>query len=292
MAMGLTSLFRPLPDGAIRQEVVIEQNFARARLVFRGVSMNIFEQGVFFAVLALALRGGESREAGRSDMLPTLPRADLPDVKSHTDNMAAAGDCVEVRTTLAELCGMAGLARKPGGETIAAIKTAFARLSGVTVFAEMAGRWGITHLIGGGLGRGGEVVVRLNPRATKALLDDGSGSYAQVEMPTYRALHRPVARALYAWMAAWYCGRSGERQIGLDKLEVHLFGAIAKNRSTRSGRRKQIVEALKAIGIASAGEYQGEAREGVAHITRAWAAGAELRPARDTITPSARQVCL
>lgn len=292
MALGLTSLFRPLPDGAVRREIVAEQEFAGVKLRFRGVEMSIFEQGVFFAVLAVALRGGEFSSAAQAGLLPDLPHKDVR-ATDHAANIAAQRDSLEVRTSLAELCCMAGLQRKPGGETIEAIKTAFERLHGVTVFAQAGDhQWGITHLLGGGLGHGGEVAVRLNPRATRALLAAGSGSYAQIEMPVYRALRGTVPRALYAWLAAWFCGRSGAREISIERIEVHVFGAVASAKASRSRRRKQIAQALAAIGEASGGEYTGAVAGGMARITRQWVSGEGLRPARNQITPSAEPVCL
>ncbi|OZB62870.1 MAG: hypothetical protein B7X31_07370 [Thiomonas sp. 13-66-29] len=310
MALGLMSVFRPLPDGAQRHEVIIEQKFAGGQVRVHGVEMNVFEQGIFLSVLALA-GDGLMQTAKEAGLLPTLPDNSNPNAPRNAkpeDNSAAQGQCVRVNTSIAELCRMAGLADAPGGGTRAAIKTAFSRLAMLTVFAQdERGKWGITHLIGGGMGDdpGGKVSAWLNPRSTRAVL--GERAYAPVSMQVWRQLPTPPAKALYAWLCAWFAGGTGTRQISMDALEIHVFGALAKSKQTRSDRRKEIRVALTAIEGSTAGEIVvTPATSGGKNvtITRQWttpnvplqgeirttpSAGldAEVRPAPDCDTPRA-----
>ena len=250
-----------------------------------GVEMNVFEQGIFLSVLALA-GDGLMQTAKEAGLLPTLPDNSNPNAPRDAkpeDNSAAQGQCVRVNTSIAELCRMAGLADAPGGGTRAAIKTAFSRLAMLTVFAQdERGKWGITHLIGGGMGDdpGGKVSAWLNPRSTRAVL--GERAYAPVSMQVWRELPTPPAKALYAWLCAWFAGGTGTRQISMDALEIHVFGALAKSKQTRSDRRKEIRMALTAIERATAGEIA---------TTPASSGGKNVTITRQWTTPSAQPQC-
>lgn len=285
MALGLMSVFRPLPDGAQRHEVIIEQKFAGGQVRVHGVEMNVFEQGIFLSVLALA-GDGLMQSAKEAGLLPTLPdnrNPNAPRDAKPEDNSAAQGQSVRVNTSIAELCRMAGLAEEPSRGTRAAIKTAFSRLAMLTVFAQdERGKWGLTHLIGGGMGDdpAGKVSVSLNPRSTRAVL--GERAYAPVSMQVWRDLPTPPAKALYAWLCAWFAGGTGTRQISMDALEIHVFGALAKSKQTRSDRRKEIRTALTAIERATAGEIA---------TAPASSGGKNVTITRQWTTPSAQPQC-
>ncbi len=310
MAIGLMSVFRPLPDGAVRREVMFDQKFADWQVRIHGVEMNIFEQGIFLSILALAGDGvmQTAMEAGMVPKLPDNSNPNAPRDAKPEDNTAALRECVKVNTSIAELCRMAGIADAPGGQTRAAIKAAFSRLAMLTVFAQDGrGKWGITHLISGGLGsdQDGKVSVWLNPRSTRAVL--GERAYAPVSMQVWRELPSQPAKALYAWLCAWFAGGTGTRQISMDALEIHVFGALAKSKPTKSRRRKEIRVALAAIEQETTGEIaamlmtRGEKN---VTITRQFTKkvcksmdnllaapkaelGAKIRPARNHTTPSA-----
>ena len=286
MALGLMSFFRPLPDGAQRREVRIEQEFAGTRLRLMGVEMSAFEQGIFLGLLAIGLRGGELQTAAQAGLLPSLPHPNAPTRATPDQNVAADAPTIEIKSSLAELCRVAGLPAKPGSATREAIKLGFQRLSGVTVFVESAGgAWGITHLLSGGMGdAGGGVTVRLNPRSTGALLD--RRSYAAIDMPAYRRLSTPTSRVLYAWLCAWFSGGLGTRQIALERLEVHAFGSLARAKATRSKRRAAIVAALAEVGPATKGEMLAVAQGRVATVTRISTERGEVRQAVNLGTPS------
>jgi hypothetical protein len=285
MALGLMSVFRPLPDGAQRHEVIIEQKFAGGQVRVHGVEMNVFEQGIFLSVLALT-GDGLMQSAKEAGLLPTLPDNSNPNAPRDAkpeDNSAAQGQSVRVNTSIAELCRMAGLAEEPSRGTRAAIKTAFSRLAMLTVFAQdERGKWGLTHLIGGGMGDdpAGKVSVWLNPRSTRAVL--GERAYAPVSMQVWRELPTPPAKVLYAWLCAWFAGGTGTRQISMDALEIHVFGALAKSKQTRSDRRKEIRTALTAIERATTGEIA---------TTPATSGGKNVTITRQWTTPSAQPQC-
>lgn len=294
MALGLMSMFRPLPDGAQRREVRIEQKFAGGLVRIMGVEMSQLEQGVFLALLAIAARGGSLKTALDAGLLPGLPHQNAPKDAKPEQNIAGAAQTIEIKTSLAELCRVAGLSDRPGSNTRESVRLAFQRLAMITVYAEGGnGAWGITHLIAGAIGRGdeaGSVVARLNPRSTAAAL--GGRSYAPISMPDYRSLPTPTARVLYAWLCSWFAGRTGARLIGLDKLEGHVFGAIAEDRRRRSERRAQIKRALEAIQNCGS-QFNCAILGEQASITREFEPGVEpellVRRAPDTDTPSAGQ---
>lgn len=293
MAIGLMSLFRPLPDGAARREVRIEQRFAGGMVRVMGVEMSQFEQAVFLALLAIAGMGEPVLQTALdAGLLPLLPHPNAPAAACAERNIAATAQAVEIKTTLAELCRVAGLPDRPGSGTREAIKLALQRMAGVTIYAEGAGgTWGITHLMSGSIGAQsgseGSVIVRLNPRSTAAAL--GMRSYAPVSMTTYRALPTPTARVLYAWLCAWFNGRTGTREIGIEALERHVFGAVAKDRRRRSQRRGQIKAALVAIGKCDGLFLVSSSDDGTAiTITRQFGGG-DVRPAADNDTPSGGQ---
>ena len=287
MALGLISMFRPLPDGAQRREVRILQRFAGGAVRVMGVEMSQFEQAVFFALLAIAARGGSLQNALAAGLLPALPHPNAPQDAQPQENAAGAAQAIEVKTTLAELCRVAGLPDRPGSNTREGVRLAFQRLAMVTVYAEGAsGEWGITHLLAGAIGQGdetGSVVVRLNPRSTAAVL--GGRSYAPISMLIYRSLPTPTARVLYAWLCAWFTGRTGARQIGLEALEAHVFGAVAEDRRRRSQRRSQIRRALAAINSCD-GQFNCSMQGEQASITRRLD---PIRPAADIFAPSGGQ---
>ena len=293
MALGLMSMFRPLPDGAERREVRIEQRFAGGMVRVMGVEMSQLEQAVFLALLAIAARGGSLQNALEAGLLPSLPHPNAPQGAKPEQNAAGAAQAIEVKTTLAELCRVAGLSDRPGSNTREGVRLALQRLAMVTVYAEGASRaWGITHLLAGAIGQSdeaGSVVARLNPRSTAAAL--GGRSYAQISMIAYRALPTPTARVLYAWLCAWFTGRTGSRQIGLEALEAHVFGAVAKDRRRRSQRRSQIRGALDDIQKCD-DQFNCVVEGAQASITREFAPSIDAEPIRraaDIDAPSGGQ---
>lgn len=278
MALGLMSLFRPLPDGAARREVVSEQRFAGALVRVRGIEMSTFEQGIFLALLALGLgqiRGGAMTTAREAGLLPELGGTG---VKRDGENLAGEQPCLQIETSLAELCRMAGLDEDPGATTRRAIIAGFERLQALTVAAEWGeGKWGVSSLIAGGFrGDGtGAVKVTINPRSTQAL-QGLSRSYSSISMRSWRALKGPTARTLYAWLAAWFNGQSGARKISIDALEGHVFGGVAQDKSTRSRRRAALRAGLQSLRDATWGEWEARVESGQASVTR-------------TFTPSSAQ---
>lgn len=273
MALGLMSLFRPLPDGAARREVVSEQRFAGALVRVRGIEMSTFEQGIFLALLALGLgqiRGGAMTTAREAGLLPELGGSSG---KRDGENLAGEQPCLQIETSLAELCRMAGLDEDPGATTRRAIIAAFERLQALTVAAEWGeGKWGVSSLIAGGFrGDGtGAVKVTINPRSTQAL-QGLSRSYSSISMRSWRALKGPTARTLYAWLAAWFNGQNGERKISVEKLEGHVFGGIALDKSTRSRRRAALRAGLQSLHDATGGEWEARIDAGQAQVSRIFA---------------------
>jgi hypothetical protein len=293
MALGLMSMFRPLPDGAQRREVRIEQKFAGGLVRVMGVEMSQLEQSVFLSLLAIAADGGSLRTALDAGLLPGLPHPNAPKDAKPEQNIAGGAQTIEIKTSLAELCRVAGLSDRPGSNTRESVRLAFQRLAAITVYAEGPnGDWGITHLASGAIGQGdeaGSVVARLNPRSTAAAL--GGRSYAPISMLGYRALPTPTAKVLYAWLSAWFNGRSGERAIGLDALEAHVFGAVAKDRRRRSQRRAQIRRGLEAIQNCDS-QFKCVMQGEQARITREFAPSIQPEPIRraaDIDTPSGGQ---
>ena len=69
---------------------------------------------------------------------------------------------------------------------------------------------------------------------------------------------------VYSWVSAWFASRLGERRIGLEALERHIYGSLSSDRKTRSKRRlalKAGIEALRLIGWGVEWEKDGEAVE-------------------------------
>lgn len=234
MALGLSSLFRALPDGARRREVTLRQPWCGGEIVIQGAECSHFDQAVLLALLAVA---------GQSDPLPDLgaPTADLM-----AAGLAVQREVVRVDTTTAALMRCAGLDPDSHGSR-QAVRAALRRLSGIVIEGRRDGDWAMTHLIAGAAGRGRDAVsVVLNYRLTDALL--GIGSYARINMDDYIALESGVARLAYAWLCAWYAGSAGVRRIGLDALEVHVYGAATESRKARSKRRIALRAAMADIG--------------------------------------------
>ncbi|MDY0331127.1 MAG: replication protein C, IncQ-type [Thiomonas sp.] len=241
MALGLTSLFRALPDGARRQEVVLEQRFGGWSIRVMGPELSAFEQGIFFALLEIARRNeGRQITAQAAGLLP-------PPGRKAGVNLAANAPALRFTCTVPDLLSSAGYAsaHETGGGTREALERSLQRLSCVTVAATNAqGDGGVVNLM---LARwsGGDLEISLNPRSAAALL--ALRSYAAINMRTYNSLATPTAKVFYAWLCSWFGGAGGERLISLDKAESHIFGGLAKARSTRSKRRAAIHDAAQQI---------------------------------------------
>lgn len=249
MAVGLLPLFRVLPKAnRQRREIVLEQRFAGNIIRVRAVEMSVFEQGVFLALLSLALRMERSDAAPPSEsLLPIQPELKEIDQRTRSgENQAHRADTFTVKTSMAELARTVGLGPKIGSHTRDAIDTALARLAMATIFVRTEdGRWALTHLASGARGYGRDsILVHINARATQAVL--GERSYAAISMRDWRALSSDVAKALYGWLQAWFAAsRSNQpRKIRLEKLLEHAYGDVAKSKSTQSMRRKTCCKAL------------------------------------------------
>lgn len=250
MAIGLQPLFRVLPQAHCRRrEVLLEGSFAGCIVRIRAIEMSVFEQGVFLALICLAMRMDKA-DVGppNSSLLPThsgLP-SQFPDGGGHGDNLAMTAATLTVKTSMAELARTAGLARKLGSHTRDAIDAALARLAMATIFVRAEdGRWGLTHLISGARGHGRDSIeVQINARSARAVLD--GGSYAAISMRDWRTLSSDVAKALYAWLQAWFGGSraANTRKISMEKLIEHAYGRAAKSKSTHIWRRKACLKAL------------------------------------------------
>lgn len=285
MALGLTSLFRALPDGAKRQEVVLEQKFAGWSIRVMGPELSAFEQGIFFSLLQIAGRGnGEQVPAQDAGLLPNIRQK-----KNGEINSAAGATALRINCKIPDLLACAGYssAHETGGGSRTALEKALQRLGSVTIAATDAnGRGGLSHLIAARW-RGSDLEISLNPRSAAALI--ALRSYASINMRTYLKLSTPTAKILYSWVCAWFCGAGGERLIGLDKLEMHVFGDCARARSTRGKRRGAIRDAARQISDAGSFEMQIDGR-GMIKCRRVSAEGApsggHCRPAVDILPPS------
>lgn len=236
MALGLMSIFRAMPDGAKRREVKLEQRFAGTNVRILAVELSAFEQALFFAILEIAGTTGAGQRhiaAGQAGLIPSPPRG-----MSAKENLARDADAMEIRTTFSELLRHAGYrnTRRAGSETRRAVETGLQRLGAATVVVTQAdGRGGFVSLLRARWDAGEGITVILNPRSAQALL--ALRGYAAIDMTAYRSLTSPTSKILYAWLAAWFAGAQGERVVGLDKLEAHVWGEVAKEKATRSKRR-------------------------------------------------------
>ncbi len=236
MALGLTSLFRALPDGARRHEVTLQQPWCGGLIIIQGVECSATDQAVLFALLALA---------GQHDPLPE------PAAPAIDNGLMAAGAAVErgvmrFNTSSAALMREAGMDPNSHGSR-ATIRASIRRLAGIVIEGRHGNDWATTHLIAGAAGRGRDAIsVVLSYRLSEALI--GACSYARIEMSAYRALNSGVARIAYSWLCSWYAAATGTRQIGIDALELHAYGGVAAAKSTRSERRAALRAALGEIG--------------------------------------------
>lgn len=250
MAVGLLPLFRVLPRACRhRREVVLDQEFAGSTIRIRAVEMSTFEQGVFFALLSLALHMENADVVPPDRSLIPTPPGSLAEIDLGTiqgGNEAQGADTFTLRTSMAELARTLGLGRKLGSHTRGAIDAALARLAMATLFVRSTdGRWALTHLISGarGLGRT-SVQVQINARAARVVL--GERSYAAISMRDWRALSSDVAKSLYGWLQAWFGGSksSQQRRIRLEKLVEHVYGSTARSTSAQSMRMRTCRTAL------------------------------------------------
>lgn len=259
MAIGLTSLFRALPDGARRQEIVLEQKFAGGHIRLMGVELSAFEQAIFFALLSMAEYGSEI-DAESADLVPPLP----PPGMSAKSNTALPAPALAISTTCTALCRDAGLEHQ-GSNTIRAVRIALQRMGGITIAAtDSSGKGGFVSLLRARWDGDG-IEVAINPRSAAACL--ALRSYGAVNMRAYISLSTPTAKVLYAWLCAWFSAAGGSREIGLDKLEEHVWGKAARAKATRSKRRELLMSGL--VQINGTGKYHCEVVGRTATITRA-----------------------
>lgn len=263
MAIGLTSLFRALPDGARRQEIVLEQKFAGGHIRLMGVELSAFDQAIFFALLSMAEYGSEI-DAESADLVPPLPGM------SAKSNTAVAAPALAISTTCTALCRDAGLEHQ-GSNTIRAVRIALQRMGGITIAAtDSSGKGGFVSLLRARWDGDG-IEAAINPRSAAACL--ALRSYGAVNMRAYISLSTPTAKVLYAWLCAWFSAAGGSREIGLDKLEEHVWGKAARAKATRSKRRELLMSGL--VQINGTGKYHCEVAGRTATITR----GEPTRPA-------------
>src|SRR5487761_1961352 len=103
MAIGLTSLFRALPDGAKRRYLSLAQDWNGGTVAIDGPELSQFDQAVLFAVLALAAQGMPPLAA---ILGLTAPDGLITDRSVH--NRALGESVVIIDTTMSALARMAG----------------------------------------------------------------------------------------------------------------------------------------------------------------------------------------
>ena len=235
MALGLISIFRPLADGVERREIVATQQWSGDTITIRGIEMGERDLTVLLALLAIA-----TGDLGEDAAEPNATQIQALDIQG----TGKTGAVMEIRTSVTEICRRCGISPRSRG-TRASVRVAVERLAALVVRGDAAGgAWRFTHLIAGGCGAGRNAVqVTLSYRLARAVL--GTGSYARVSMPAYRALPGGLPRILHVWLSAWMCGARA-RVIGLGACVRHIWPTRARSERTERHRWAQMEEALDA----------------------------------------------
>lgn len=86
------------------------------------------------------------------------------------------------------------------------------------------------------------IAIVLNSRISQAL----AGHYVRIELGERQSLGTDTGKVCHAWLCAW-CGAGGSKSIGIDKLQVKIWGTEASSPSTTRSRRKTLRSALAEI---------------------------------------------
>ena len=237
MALMLSGLFRVTGDRR-RHEVELHQAWAGGEVILQGVECDDRDLFVLLVVLVLSHKQEEREVISGRD----APAELIPDRRR--GNLALEKDVLRVTTTKAELCRLVGAA--PAGNPWQSVSRSLRRLMGVVVEGRAAEKFAMTHLIHAAWSEGGRLELTVSNRLAAAVI--GGTSYAAIAMPVFRELKSAPARILFAWLAAWFGGSSASsRKVSINKVEAHVYGGRATERTTILRRRRALASAAEQI---------------------------------------------
>ncbi len=259
MAIGLSGLFHVTGKQRDRKEVTLEQAWNGGKVIIQGVECDEGDLGVLLAILSLAMKNDEYVLLPGNQAPPGLITDRRP------QNLALTNDVLVLKTTKAEICRAVGV--EAAGNQWVSVDKSLRRLMTIVVEGRADKQHVKTHLIHDEWGEDGGLNIHISARLTKAVM--GEGSYAAVSMRTYRKLRSAPAKILYGWLSAWFGGvKAGERSISFEKIERHVYGGLANEKSTRSRRKKAISEAIAEVNESGAFSIALAGNSGHATISR------------------------
>ena len=126
------------------------------------------------------------------------------------------------------------------------IRACIERLWKVSIIAVIDGKRMGSRLLAGYASAEASIYVALNPRLTRAIVGQGGGRHARIELAEVRGLSLDVARLLHQRLSGWIdAGRT--KSVGLDVLVGYAWPDHAEG-STHRMRCKRIRAALDDLG--------------------------------------------
>jgi|GEM_PF-6708542 hypothetical protein len=237
MAFGLASIVRPARSGLEKKAIEKKQPWKGGEVTFKGIELDDNEFGVLLALLVIAEKNPILKKGRESQGLLPVTRK---------TNLASDADVVTINTTYAEIRRILDL-KSDGRNNNDAIFSSITTLATIVVEASFDDDRAFTHLIGNGTGEENKSLsLTLSYRLTRALL--GEGSYAAIEMRTFRKL-RGTSRVLYAYMCAWCIECNCQKQTSIIRLVERVYGRSSNELSASSMKnyRRAIRNGFKQI---------------------------------------------
>lgn len=228
-ATSLVAIFRPLKRNQRHSgKLDVQTKFASWQFRFTCFEpLGIGDQSVLLSLIYLG--------SIAPDVLPSPTETEKDkDLKASLEESDRGRPCLKIETSLSAVAEHAGFGC--GGTALRQIKASITRLAGVTMHTTHGTITASTRLLSYAFDEAsGKLLVVLSRRLTAAIFGQ---QYAQIFLSERNSLKHEGAKLLYTRL----CTVMGKKQtfvIGWDKLEVHIWGNEAKEKSPAFRKRKQ-----------------------------------------------------
>lgn len=250
-------LYLTVQDSKLRPSAQITRHHKNGWIKFKCLErLSIFDESVSLAVLYIA------SDEKRSRYLSDKPKSSLGQEmrKLHDPDNALAGQDVGliVETNLHELASIMGY-KRPSKKDMKRISESLERISSITISERNEAEKWTSH--GAGFIRhrvkdDGKLSIVIMRRLAMAAFGEKGWVYALLDIDERNALKGDIAKSVHKWLVAWIFESSkrkssGPRNIGLDKLAVHVWpeweSYTASGKATMRQRLKETLANINAL---------------------------------------------
>lgn len=285
MATGLAGIARVVKKGEMRSSFEIKQDFRNLNITFIGTELNDTDLGILLSVILL----GQKHYCKKINLKTILHDQNHACDKKHLplgrnvvglitnpddkNNEALDQYVIEFETTFSAIFAILDL-NSDGEKNYAQTRKSLLRIASITSswHNNLTKKGGIARLLSGNW-NGDKLNIVLSYRLVEALLSalGKKSSFANIQMNVFNALPKGAAKILYVWLASWFGGSYGKREIGEEKIIQHAYGlteSSLKKLSKNELKKKKWVcrEAMKSITEKS--QFKNHLVDGVFEVTR------------------------